>query len=88
MKKSSKFLKSKKGMTGQISKTIYGVIALVILIGALTSLMPTLQNFLGNLSTSGVPLAGLFARDGVIVLVIMAGILTAVVAYFFTKSRK
>ena len=80
-------LESKKGIgTNMIQNTTIGVVGVVILFLLLAELIPEAQTAGDTLNASGAPLGGLFAGDGVVILIIMAGVLLALVA-FFLKSK-
>jgi len=68
---------------------IGGVILLVIAFSALTAVMPTLNNALGNLSAvSGLPFASIFSSNGIIVLALLGAVILGVVSYFGLTGSK
>ena len=65
------------------TSVIGGFIGIVILFSVVAALLPTLGTAtegLGN--TSGLPLAGFFAENGIIILIVMAALVVGVVAMF------
>lgn len=68
---------------------IGGVILLVIAFAALTAVVPTLNDSLGNLSAiSGLPFASIFGRNGIVVLALLGAVVLGVVAYFGLSGSK
>jgi hypothetical protein len=65
----------KKIVTG----LILGIIGIVVIFYIIGSTAGTLTEASGNISTSGLPLANLFSSNGVVLLIIMAGVLLAVI---------
>jgi hypothetical protein len=70
------------------NKWIYMAIGLVVLLSVVAGIIPTINDALGNMSASGAPLASLFARNGLVLLIIMAGILIAVVYGVMKHTKK
>lgn len=74
-----------------ITKIAVGIIGVIISIIIIFQLVAgtanDLQGAAGNISSSGLPLAGLFSGNGIIMLVFMAGILISVV-YMALKMHK
>ncbi len=65
--------------------TIIGTILAFLLVG---NLAPDITTAADNISGSGLPLASLFASDGIVLLVFMAGLLVSlVVAYLKGMSQ-
>jgi hypothetical protein len=62
-------------------KLIYGVIGVVVLCLVVAAIVPTLNTGVGTLgNVSGLPLAGLFVKNGVIILIFMAAVLLGIIA--------
>jgi hypothetical protein len=71
------------------TKVIYSVIGIVVLMLVIAAIIPTLNtgvSTVGNIS--GLPLASLFAKNGVIILIFMAAVLLAVVAALKFGGKK
>jgi len=80
--------KSKKGISeNYITSIIIGLVLVVVLFLVLADLVPQAQTAGDTLNSSGVPLGSLFASNGVIFVVIMAGVLIVVI-YAFLKFKK
>jgi len=72
-----------------LGSIVGGVILLVIAFAALTAVIPTLNDALGNLSAiSGLPFASIFGRNGIIVLALLGAVILGVVAYFGLSGSK
>lgn len=71
-----------------VEKWIYGIILLVVLFKVVASLLPEAQSAGDELNASGVPLGSFFAGDGIVFLVIMAGILILVVRSYLKGGSK
>jgi hypothetical protein len=72
-----------------VNKWIYLAIGLVVLLSVVAGIVPTINLALGNLSAiAGLPLASLFAVNGIVMLIIMAGILIAVVYGVMKHTKK
>jgi len=83
-----KLEKSKKGISeNYITAIIIGLVLVVVLFLVLADLVPQAQTAGDTLNASGVPLGSLFASNGVIFVVIMAGVLIVVI-YAFLKFKK
>jgi len=83
-----KLEKSKKGISeNYIQGIIIGLVLVVVLFLLLAELVPEAQTAGDALNTSGVPLGSLFASDGVVFVIIMAGILLVVI-FAFLKFKK
>ncbi len=70
------------------NKVIYSVIAVVLLFLVAAAVIPTLgtaSETLGN--TSDLPLASIFAENGVIILIFMAALVIAAVSFFKLKKH-
>lgn len=74
-----------KGMVTAVILTIIGIIIVFQIVGS-TSTDLTLAS--GNISSSGLPLANLFAANGVVLLVFMAGILLAIIGVAMKMGGK
>jgi hypothetical protein len=71
------------------TKVIYSVIGIVVLMLVIAAIIPTLNtgvDTVGNIS--GLPLASLFAKNGVIILIFMAAVLLAVIAALKFGGKK
>ena len=64
-----------KMVTGVVL-VIVGIVVIFYLVG---NTAPTLTAAADNISGSGLPLAGLFASNGVVLLIFMAGILLTII---------
>lgn len=71
-----------------VEKWIYGIILLVVLFKVVAQLLPEAQDAGDELNSSGVPLGSFFASDGIVFLVIMAGILILVVRSYMKGGKK
>jgi hypothetical protein len=71
-----------------VNKWIYLAIGIVVLLSVVAGIVPTINDALGNLSATGAPLASIFARNGIVLLIIMAGILVAVVFGVMKHTKK
>lgn len=79
---------------------IGGVILLVIVFAALTAVIPTLNDSLGNLtctmnvtpggacSPTNIPFASLFSANGIVVLALLGAVVLGIVAYFGLSGSK
>ena len=75
-----------KGIVTGVVMLIIGFVLVFYLVGGLA---PTLTTAAGNISGSGLPLASLFASNGVVMIIFMCGILiTLVVAAFAIFKQK
>lgn len=66
---------------------IVGVIAIVILFTVAVEVLPTLFAAGDDLNATGYPLAGLFASDSILPVIIMAVLLLGVIGYFMGKGK-
>ena len=69
-------------------KWVYMAIGIVVLLSVVAGIIPSINDSLGNISATDAPLASLFARNGIVLLIIMAGILIAVVFGVMKKNQK
>ena len=67
-------------INSMVKGLIIGIVSIVILFLLVGSLAGTLQDAADNISGSGLPLAGLFARGGVVILLFVVGILLGAIA--------
>lgn len=67
------------GMNKLISGLVLLIVGIVVIFYIVGGTAGTLTTAAGNISNSGLPLAGLFASNGVVLLVVMAAILLAVI---------
>jgi hypothetical protein len=68
-------------MKNNITGLIYGIIGVVVLCLVVAALVPTLNtgvSTIGNIS--GLPLASLFAKNGILILIFIAAIILAIIA--------
>ena len=68
-------------MKTNVTGLIYGIIGVVVLCLIVAALMPTLNtgvSTIGNIS--GLPLASLFAKNGILILIFVAAIILAIIA--------
>ena len=79
-------MRNKKGM-GDANWVISGVIGAVILVLVVVALYPTLNVALGNISSTGMPLASLFAQGGIIALVFAAAVFYGLYRLFWKKGQ-
>jgi hypothetical protein len=84
-------------MDGKVTKWIILAIGVVILLSVVAGVIPSMNLALNNVSqryngtewvASGVPLSSIFTGNGLIMLVIMAGILIAVVFSVLKYTKK
>lgn len=67
-------------MDGMITKLVMLIVGIVVIFYIVGGTAGTLTTAAGNISSSGLPLAGLFSSSGVVLLVFMAGILIAIIS--------
>ena len=81
-------MKSKKASidVGSIKGIIMGFILVVVLFLVGAELIPEVQTAGDTMNATGAPLAGLFASDGIMVLIIMAAIVLLVIGAFLKKK--
>jgi hypothetical protein len=72
-------MKSKRASLDNVDKTIYFILGVVVLFKLVAVLLPEAQDAGDELNTSGVPFGSLFTGDGIVFIVIMAGLLIVVV---------
>jgi hypothetical protein len=79
---------NKKGQLGSdtASKYIFLFVITVVVLQVVASLLPEAQTAGDNLSDEGVPLGGLFASDGVLWIIVMAGLLILMVRSYMNKK--
>ena len=68
-------------MKTNVTGLIYGIIGVVVLCLIVAALMPTLNtgvSTIGNIS--GLPLASLFAKNGILILIFVAAIILTIIA--------
>jgi hypothetical protein len=68
-------------MKTNVTGLIYGIIGVVVLCLVVAALVPTLNtgvSTIGNIS--GLPLASLFAKNGILILIFIAAIILAIIA--------
>jgi hypothetical protein len=68
-------------MKTNVTGLIYGIIGVVVLCLVVAALVPTLNtgvSTIGNIS--GLPLASLFAKNGILILIFVAAIILAIIA--------
>lgn len=82
-------LMNKAGKMPSITGFVTGIVGVIVTILLASELIPEAQTAGDTLNSSGVPLGNLFASDGVIFTVIMAGIFIAIagVAFAYTKRK-
>ena len=76
-------------MTFNTNALLYSVIGIVVLCLVVAALIPTLNtgvSTIGNIS--GLPLASLFAKNGVVILIFMAAILLGIIAAVKLGGKK
>ena len=79
----------KKGFnlnTGIISSAILAFVLVTVLFLVGAELIPEVQTAGDELNATGAPLAGMFASDGVAILIIMAALVMVVVGAFLRKK--
>lgn len=59
------------------------IVAIIVIFQLVGNTATDITNAANNISSSGLPLAGLFASDGVVPLIYMVGILLAIVGVTF-----
>jgi hypothetical protein len=74
-------------MEGSINKLVMGIVFVIVgfvvvfyIVGALA---PTITTASGNISGSGLPLAGLFSSSGVLLIILMVAIFIALLLLAF-----
>ena len=78
---------TKKAM--KIDHIIEVVLGIIILFLVLAALIPQAQDAGDTLCSSGVPLGSLFAGNGVVFIILMAGVLLSIfAAIWYKKSKK
>lgn len=65
--------------TGVLNTAIIGIVLLVVIFKLYAVLMPEAQAAGDELNDSGVPLGGLFTADGVVFIILMAGLVILIV---------
>ena len=63
---------------------IVGIVVIFYIVGGTSTVLTQAAN---NISSSGLPLAGLFASNGVVLLIFMAGVLLAIIVLAFGISK-
>lgn len=71
-----------------IAGVIFGLVMLLVLFNVAAEIVPDVADAGDTLNATGLPLASVFASDGIVPLIIMASILIAVVAFVFTMYKK
>ena len=74
---------NKKGLLGNVQGIAFGIVGailgLVIVFYLVGGLAPTLVVASGNISNSGLPLANLFASNGILLLIFMVVLLVGMI---------
>jgi len=80
---------NKKGNIGQgtVTTYAYGFIILVVFFLIVAELIPEVGAAGDEINSTGFAFADLFASDGLVILVIMAGVLLLVVKAFLGKAK-
>lgn len=80
--KSKNMLKSKKGSFNakSLQVAIIGIVLIVVIIEMYAVLIPQVQTSGNTLNATGAPLTNLFTADGVVPLVLVAGLVIVVIA--------
>lgn len=71
---------------GTLDKAVYGFIIIVVLFKLYATLMPEAQAAGDELNDSGAPLGSFFASNGVVFVVIMAGLVYTVVRHYMGRK--
>jgi hypothetical protein len=67
-------------MKNNITGLIYGIIGVVVLCLVVAALVPTLNTGVGTIGNiSGLPLASLFAKNGILILIFIAAIILVII---------
>lgn len=79
---------NKKGniTSGTIEKYLYVFIIVVVLLKAIAELLPEAQTAGDELNATGAPLGSFFVSDGIVWLLVMAGLVLLFVKTFMTKK--
>ena len=74
---------------GQMTRNqVMAIVGIIVILLIVAGLATPILGALGNLSTSGLPLASMFSTTGVVGTIVMVGILIAVLALAFKKNHK
>jgi len=83
---------SKKGSLGvgniSVEGLMYGLVGIMVIAAAASTMLPQVQTYLTVLCNSGIPFASMFSPSGVIVLAIVAGIVISFITYALSHIKK
>jgi hypothetical protein len=83
-----KRLKTKGAVKLDAYNIIYIIIGAVVAFTALAALLPDFTTAGDEVNSTGVPFAGFFASDGILVLAFMAGLALTAIALFMPKKGR
>jgi hypothetical protein len=93
IEKFKQLFKNVKGFTVESMKSlligvIIAIIAVILIFVILASLAPTLLTSADTMNNSGLPMASLFARDGILILVFVVAVFIAILLGIFLLIKK
>jgi len=73
---------------GMVTSLVLLIVAIIVIFQIVGQTSTDLTNAADNISGSGLPLANLFASNGVVLLVFMAGILLSIIVVALSLVKK
>ena len=81
-------VQKRKMSTQTIEKWVMGFVLVLVLFSVIATVFPDVTSSASDLNSSGFPLAEFFLADGVLWLLVAAGLLFMLYRSFSTSSRK
>lgn len=85
------FNKNKKGLMNQVLNIILSIVLVIVgfivVFYIVGNLSPTLTTAAGNISNSGLPLAGLFTASGILMILFMIFVFLALLLLLFALVK-